>query len=430
MPLTPQPFVEHPNLRVPISLIVDDPAPCINPLWYFRHQVDGQSEPVYPRTIPLSFMDSWCQFVSDSGVRGDFTILPYPAGLGRIDQGLEGFDTEEVRAWLRLAREAVTSQFDIHCEILTHTRALDLPTGRLLPQSEHEWTDVQNQETLTDYFAAAMQILGDAGVPNHGLTQPCFYRADEAVYARALLAAEKRVNGRRVTHNFLHMDSVAPIVPPRVTFLDEAAGEAVVSVWTGTDDEVWNTQEPGSLEQTQSPETLADRLITADGLGGRLAALKRGGGPLVFVTHWQSLFSSGAGLGLRVHQEVARRVASLWGRDVEWSKLSDMSRRFLAARTTQWEVSATVGAVELTVSCPFDTDVLTLSVPTPWPLYQSPRVEVDGAPSAQAADAAHLQSGGWLMRGSLVTVSLPLAANTPARIVIRAEGAPAPSPAA
>lgn len=430
MPLTPQPFVEHPNLRVPICLIVDDPAPCINPLWYFRHQVDGQAAPVYPRTIPLSFMESWCRWVSASGVRGDFTILPCPAGLGRIDQGLDGYDTGELRAWLRLAREAVVPQFDIHCEILTHTQALDVATGRLLPQSEHEWTDAQDEEALADYFALAMRILGEADVPNHGLTQPCTYRGDEALYARALLAAEKQVNGRCVTHNFLHMDSVSPFVPPRLTLLDEAAGEAVVSVWTGTDDEVWNTQEPNAPERTQAPETLADRLLTADGLGGRLAALRRGGGPIVMVTHWQSLYSGGTGLGLRVHQEVARRVASLWGGEVEWTKLSDMSRRFLAARTARWEAQAMADAVELTVSCPFGTDVLTLSVPTPWPLFQSPRVEIGGVPAAQARDAAHLQPGGWLMRGSLVTVSLPLAANTPARVTIRAQGAPTPSPAA
>ena len=427
MPLTPQPFVEHPNLRVPISLIVDDPAPCINPLWYFRSQVDGQSAPIYPRTIPLSFMDSWCRWVSDSGVRGDFTILPFPAGLGHIDRKLEGFDTGELQTWLRLAREAVVPQFGIHCEILTHTNALDVKTGRLLPTSEHEWTEKQGEEALGDYFASAMQILGEAGVPNHGLTQPCFFRGDEARYARALLAAEARVNERRVTHNFLHMDSVSPFVPPRITLLDEAAGEAVVSVWTGTDDEVWNTQEPGHLDQTQAPESLADRLLTADGSGGRLAELRRGGGPMVFVTHWQSLYSSGSGLGLRVHQEVAKRVAALWGREVEWCRLSDMTRRFLAARTVRWQVQMTSGEIEMTITCPFDTDVLTLSVPTPWPLYQSPRVEIGGQPAVQSPDAARLRAGGWLMRGSLVTVSLPLAANVPVQVTIRAEGAPAPA---
>ena len=429
MPAAPQPFVESPNLRAPVCLIVDDPAPCINPLWFFRHQVDRQAEPVYPRTIPLGFMEEWCRWVSDADIRGDFTVLPYPAGLGRIDQGLEGFDADELRAWLRLAREAVAPRFDIHAEILTHTRALDLATGTLLPDSEHEWSEAQGEDALADYFAAALRILGEAGLPGHGLTQPCFYRADEAVYARALLAAEKRVNGRAVTHNFLHMDSVAPLVPPRITLLDEAAGEAVVSVWTGTDDEVWNTQEPDAPERGQSPQALADRLLTEDGAGGRLAALKRGGGPLVYVTHWQSLYSGGSGLGLRVHREVARRIRALWGAEVEWCRLSDLARRFLAARTARWQTEATAGEVTLSVSCPFATDVLTLSVPTPWPLYTGPRVTIDGRPAPQAPDAAALCPGGWLMRGSLVTLSLPLVANTPVRVTIRAEGAPQPSPA-
>ena len=44
--------------------------------------------------------------------------------------------------------------------------------------------------------------------------------------------------------------------------MGEAVEEAVISVWAGTNDEVWNTQEPGSPEQAQAPETLADRLLT------------------------------------------------------------------------------------------------------------------------------------------------------------------------
>src|SRR5579871_1039869 len=209
MPYAPKPYVEPTDLRPAIALVVDDPAPCINPLWYFRHQVDGQEEPAYARTIPLDFMEAWCRFVQETGIRGDFTVLPYPAGLGRVDDRLEGYDTGEVRAWMALAREAVAPQFDIHCEILTHTMALDLKTRQMLPISEHAWTEEQNEATLTDYFATAMQILGEADLPNNGLTQPCYYNRDESLYARAVLAAEKRVNGRKVTHNFLHMDSVS-----------------------------------------------------------------------------------------------------------------------------------------------------------------------------------------------------------------------------
>src|SRR5262249_35750102 len=163
----------------------------------------------------------------------------------------------------------------IHCEILTHTNALDLKTWTLLSPSEHGWMESQDEATLTAYFATAMQILADAGLPNHGLTQPCYYSGDEAMYARAILAAEKRVNGRRVTHNFLHSDSVAPCVPPRITHLDPAAGEAVVSVWTGIQDYIWGTQERDHAKQSQTPEQLADAYLTADGQSGRLAELLR-----------------------------------------------------------------------------------------------------------------------------------------------------------
>lgn len=421
MAFAPQPFVEHPNLRAPVALIVDDPAPGINPLWFFRRQVDGQAAPVYARTIPVAFMEDWCRWVGESGARGDFTILPYPAGLGRVDGTLEGFDTGETRAWMTLARENVAPQFDIHPEILTHTRALDLTTKQLLPLSEHEWTMAQDEETLAEYFAVAMQILKDAGVPNHGITQPCFFHSDESRYARALLTAEKQVNARKVTHNFLHMDSISDVVPPRLTLLDEAAGEAVVSLWTGTDDFVWNTQEPDNPDQTASPETLADRFLTADGQGGRLAELLTGGGPLVMVTHWQSLYSNGTRLGLQTHKEVAARLESLWGERIAWRKLSEIAAHFLAARTVRLTAAADENSVAVTVVCPFETDILTISIPTPWPLRRGPQVSLDGVLLPQA-DAARLAVNSWTMRGSVVTVSLSLVAHQRRQIAVQTVG--------
>ena len=419
MAFSPRPLLEYPDLRTPIALIVDDPAPCINPLWYFRHQVDKQAEPAHERTIPLDFLEAWCQWIGQAGIKGDFTVLPYPAGLGRVDDALEGFPAREVRAWMDLARRCIAPQFDIHCEILTHTNALDLATGRLLAPSEHDWMHHQDEATLTDYFAAAMQILKDAGLPNHGLTQPCTYSGDEAVYARAILAAEKRVNGRRVTHNFLHVDSVSPFVPPRLTYLDEAAGEAVVSVWSATDDYIWNTQEYGAADREATPQALADRYLTEDGRGGRLADLRAGGGPLVLVTHWQSLYSNGSRLGLRTYQEVAARIAALWGDRVRWCKLSELSQWFLVAQTARLEASASARRVEVSVCAPFGSEVMTVSVPTPWPLVTGPTVALDGAPLPQVPPDA-LRVGAWCQRGSLVTVSLPLPPNAPCRITVDA----------
>ncbi|HZT43564.1 MAG TPA: hypothetical protein VFA07_15475 [Chthonomonadaceae bacterium] len=419
MPYEPQPIVEHPNLRAPIALIVDDPAPCINPVWYFRHQVDKQAEPAHERTIPLDFMQAWSTFAREAGLRGDFTVLPYPAGLGRIDVGLEGYDRGELRDWIGLAKEFIAPQFDIHCEILTHTNALDLSTWKLLPPSEHDWMAEQDEATLANYFATAMQILGEAGLPNHGLTQPCYYHGDESMYARAILTAEKQVNHRKVTHNFLHMDGVAPFVPPRITHLDAAAGEAVVSVWCAIDDFIWNTQERQAPEATMSPEALADRFVTADGQAGRLVELINGGGPLVLVTHWQSLYSNGSRLGLRTYQEVVARVRALWSDRLAWRKLSEIASQFLAARTVTFEIKATRHSVRVRATSPFATDILTVSIPTPWPLYRGPAVQIDGQPVPQVLQASDLEAGKWLMRGSIVTASLTLEANQPREITIR-----------
>jgi hypothetical protein len=424
MPYEPLPTREFPNLRRPIALIVDDPAPCINPLWYFRHQVDNQEEPVEVRTIPLDFMEEWCAWIERVGIRGDFTILPYPAGLGRIDVGLEGYDTEEVRAWLDLARRFVAPQFDIHCELLTHTNALDLETGTLLPLSEHGWTELQDEATLTDYFAQAMQILKDSGLPNHGLTQPCTYLGDESMYARAILAAEKRVNGRTVTHNLLHMDSTARNVPPRITHCDASAGEAVISVWAATGDYIWGTQEHGSPRASLSPEEIADLYLTADGSSGRLADLMRGVAPIVLITHWQSLYSNGTRLGLRTYREVVRRIEALWGRQVEWCKLSEFTERFLVAQTARIDTEATRSQVRATITSPFATDVFTFSIPMPWPLFHHPTVLLDGEVLSTASSADKLSAGSWWMDGSVVTVSMAVERNVARELVITPNGDP------
>jgi hypothetical protein len=420
MSLTPQPYTEHPNLKASIALIVDDPAPCINPLWFFRNQVDGEVSPAHERFIPLDFMEEWCRWVGESGVRGDFTVLPFPAGLGRVDRELDGCDADEIRAWMKLAKDAVALQFDIHPEILTHTNALDLSTGRMLPISEHEWSEMQTEETLADYFALGFDILAQAGLPGFGVTQPCFYRADESVYAKALLAAEKRINGRSVTHNFLHMDSVSSIVPPRVTHMDRAAGEAVVSIWTGTDDYVWNTQYRDHPDRELSAQSLADRYLTEDGLHGRLPQLLAGGGPIVMVCHWQSLYSNGSRLGLRTFREIASRISSVWNGRIAWRKLSEIAAQHLAASTARFEAQASPTTVEVDVQPAYSADILTVSIPTPWPLYTGPRVFLDGSPIDQAEDAARLDVRRWIMRGSVVTVSLPVVAGRLARISIQA----------
>ena len=77
--------------------------------------------------------------------------------------------------------------------------------------------------------------------------------------------------------------------------------------------------------------SVADRYLTEDGRGGRLAQLFDAGTPIVFHTHWQSLYSNGRRTGLRVLGEVGRRVASAWGDGVRWVKCSGLAAEVAAS---------------------------------------------------------------------------------------------------
>ena len=71
---------------------------------------------------------------------------------------------------------------------------------------------------------------------------------------------------------------------------------------------------------------------------------------------------------------------------------------------------------------PFAADVLTVSIPMPWPLQEAPVVILDGSVIEPVSQASDLRSESWLVRGSLVTVSIALQRNTARQIVIRPRG--------
>src|SRR5919109_2119570 len=187
--------IEKPRLSVPASLLVDDPAPCINPFYYFRLQVDREGHERHEQRIPLDFLEQFAGVCRSHGLRGKFSVLPYPAGLGSILDGWAGCDRGELAAWLDIARAEIAPRFDITPEVLTHTRALDLRTRTLLDQSEHDWMAERTLEELKEYFAAALALLKAAGFAPAGITQPCYFTGSRADYAGAVLEAIRDIGG-------------------------------------------------------------------------------------------------------------------------------------------------------------------------------------------------------------------------------------------
>jgi hypothetical protein len=91
----------------------------------------------------------------------------------------------------------------------------------------------------------------------------------------------------------------------------------VVSIPATTDDVIWDTIDTTDTS-TEFINSLADKLISIDGKAGEIIrVLERGGYPIL-ITHWQSLMSNGLGTGLKVLEEITKRVNNNLSDTVEW----------------------------------------------------------------------------------------------------------------
>ena len=364
----PNIHIEKPRLGMPVSLIIDDSVPVINALYYFRLQINQKEYEQHVSRIPLDFLEQFVDVVQKWGLRGKFTVLPYPAGLGTIVDGWEGCDPLELKSWLDLVRSAIVPSFDITPEILTHTMALDLKTHQLLSEPEHLWMNARTQAELSEYMSAATHLLRQAGFTPTGITQPVTFKGDRPAYDQAVLDAIRPPTpdpAGTVAFYFIDFWPEKPPVPPHpVVLLDRQRGEAVVSILAYADDYFWNSQypnQPGSKE-------MADELITADGQAGRLVELMQAGATpaampgawATFCTHWQSQYSNGSRQGLAGLEMVAERLANTYGPRLLWMTNGEMARYRAAeeALETSWLDEHT-----LRLDSAFDCPNFTLTLP-------------------------------------------------------------------
>lgn len=333
--------------RVPIVFIVDDPP--INVSYWLRKQqsdlgilpesrgdfskfLDRWPEMEKSRIIPNAFWRRFIEWAQGAGVRGKFSLLPCPAGLGSIDDHVEGYTERGLDELIELVKVSCMKNFDITPEVLTHTLAWDVENRRLLPFTEHEWMGRQNAKTLAAYMAEGLRILRNVGIVAAGVTQPCSFSGDENVYARAVLEAEKQVNGIRHTFYFLNCDPTSAPVPSPVMIADRDHDEFVVSVVSASraDEPFWAT-----IYGDGDTAEMADYYISKDGIRGRFIDLLQAGGPIVFHAHSQTLYSNGTEKGFLALQEVARRVRAHIGDRVQWMKIGEFAEHTIQ----QWQAA-------------------------------------------------------------------------------------------
>jgi hypothetical protein len=317
------PALKNTSGKTPISLIIDDGSP-VDPLFY---EIPGYDTPFL---VPSEFTTQVAETFERFDLRGKFTVIPMPSCLGRIDQSLKRVPPDHLDSFLKLVRERIAPRFDITPEFLTHMRAYDLKTRGYQHIYEDVWISRAPLEEITEYFVLAFTILKNVGLTSTGITSPWASGIDvEKRYAQALAEAQWKIFERKLTWYFLHsigwgaprMCSMEYEVPER--------GQAVVSVPANFADIFWSMERSTRVERLKFINDGIDRVLSPDGRTGRMRQLIESGHPVVLLTHWQSLYTQGTGLGLEGLQALAERIKKVFGTNLEWVSCSELARRYV-----------------------------------------------------------------------------------------------------
>jgi hypothetical protein len=311
--------------KTPIALIIDDGSP-VDPLFY---ELPGYETPFL---VPREFTQRVAETFERFDLRGKFTVIPMASCLGRVDQSLKRVPPEHLADWLQLVRERIVPRFDITPEFLTHMQAYNLKTKGFQHIYEDVWISKAPLEEIVEYFVLAFQILKNVGLPATGITSPWVAGIDvEKKYAQALGEAQWKVFESRLTWYFLHATSWGTPRPCSIEYEDRQRGQVVVSVPANASDIFWCMEKPTREERLVFIKEGIDRVVSADGRTGRIRQLIEAGRPVVLITHWQSLYTQGTGLGLEGLNALAERIHKIFGSNLEWVTCSELARRYVDA---------------------------------------------------------------------------------------------------
>ena len=405
--------VLNPLNRIPVSLIIDD-STCLVNLAHFGipqfHETfpDRYPQPwrELPREIPDSFVRSFAEWCHDHGVKGKYSIVPYPACVGWMDRYLPGWSHQELRDSLDLIRDAITPDWDIHPEMVSHTRVIDTKTGRPYPDSSEyymenwRWTDGKSVDELADYLSYALRVLKNVDLPCEGITTPGgFGYGALPELAQATLESCREVFQAEIPHYFRHLYTDETSVAPRVEYasgLDGSDPRCVVSIIGCTGDWFggWDGLVPGSVE----------RLITEDFQGGRLPEVIRRGEPAIMVCHWPGIYFNGEEIGFNIFKKAVERLHEGYD-NLIWMKLSEIARYWAAKELTR--VARDGKNVEF--HAPFASPRFTVRVEGRPGGTPSLNVKGVSTPLDEVNSHLKLQSGNWVrdQEGIIVCFDLP-----------------------
>ena len=308
--------------KIPISLIIDDPAPVVSV--YHAHSDTGMTKDGRPLIPHFSndFLSTFCDITERHGIKGKFSVVPMPGNQGDIVNGIHGVDDWQVEEWLCMVKERLMQSFTVGPEMLTHNNVVDLKTGKELLLKEDKWAAMQDRTTLTPYIAHALSLLKEVGIHAFGVTSPWYFGIEvEDEYTAAISQAVYEVSGKTKAWYFLRERFDVPNARPWIAY--EQEGRTLVSIPATVREHIWQT-----IDTTETSEAyicnVADELITEDGKEGEIIRVLESGGYPILLTHWQSLVSNGLGTGLRVLDEVGKRINRNLADRVEWMSFEEI----------------------------------------------------------------------------------------------------------
>jgi len=372
--------VLNPQNRVPVSLIIDD-STCLVNLAHFcipqfaevfpdRYQQNWRK---LPREIPDAFVRKFGQWCREHKVKGKYSIVPYPALVGWMDRDIPGWSKKELVDSIKLVREFMMPDWDIHPEMVTHTWVINTKTGRPYPERSARfmenwgWSVGKSVDELADYMSYALRILKNVGLDCEGITTPGgFGNRVLAELAQATLQSCRDVFKTEIPHYFRHLYTDERSVAPRVEYASGLTGsnpKCVVSIIGCTGDWFggWDGLSPGSV----------DKFITEDLKGGRLPQVIDRGEPAILVCHWPGIYFNGEEIGFKIFQEVVRRIHARY-ENLLWMKLSEIARYWAARELTQIDKQNS----RVTFTAPFATSRFTVRVKTNLPSV--PKLTING----------------------------------------------------
>ncbi|MDH5380006.1 MAG: twin-arginine translocation signal domain-containing protein [Cyclobacteriaceae bacterium] len=405
--------VINPYGRVPVSLIIDDSTCLVNLAHYGIPQFAETFPDRYkqdwrklPREIPDSFVREFGEWCHEQGIRGKYSIVPYPACTGWVNRFIPGWTKRELEDSLNLVRDLIMPDWDIHPEMVSHTRVFDIKTGKPYPNASpeymenFEWSQTKSADELATYQAFALRVLKDAGLECEGLTTPGGYGGrNKENLAKGTMDALRDVFQTEIPHYFRDLytekgKSVAPLVK-LASGLDSNDPKCVVSIIGCTEDWFgdWDGLHPGS----------ADLMITEDLSSGRLVDVIDSGEPAIMVCHWPGIYYNGEKVGFNIFKETVKRLNEKYD-NLIWMKNSEISRYWAAKELS----TLTLSGKKLSVKAPFATKGFTVSLSSA--KTKNPKLIYKGEekPLTRVDSLLKLTDNTWCKNGKEVVLCIDL----------------------